>query len=255
MYQTIVIDDERHIADGLAKLVTHVDTRFEVFRCFYESRTAEQWLNEHLAQVDLIITDICMPGISGLELIERFSKDARRPRFIILSGFGEFEYARKAISYGVAAYLLKPVDTVELKKVLSEIAEGLDAVPGSDAAGALPDAATGLIRTLRQYILTHYRDFSVKKMSDDLSMNGEYLSRAFKRETGASVNAYLMEVRMKKAAELLRENCYMKVYEVCELVGYHDQIYFSKQFKKYYGILPKQYQQHGMQSVNEKVGS
>ena len=255
MYQTVVIDDERHIADGLAKLVAHVDTRFEVIRCFYESRTAEQWLNEHLDRIDLIITDICMPGKSGLELIEHFSEAAKRPRFIILSGFGEFEYARKAISYGVVAYLLKPVDTVELKKALNEIAGGLSDASGSDAAEAVPDAETGLIRTLRRYILTHYRDFSVKKMSDDLSMNGEYLSRAFKRATGASINVYLMEVRMKKAAELLRENCYMKVYEVCELVGYHDQIYFSKQFQKYYGVRPKQYQQHGMQSEIEKVDS
>ena len=252
MYRTIVIDDERHIADGLAKLIPHIDPRFEVIRAFYESRAALRWMETHIADIDLVVTDVCMPGMSGLELIEHFFEPGKPPRFIILSGFSEFDYARRAISYGVAAYLLKPVDTDELKKVLGEIAE---ASAGQAMKGTSSADETGLIRTLRQYILTHYCDFSVMKMAEDLSMNGEYLSRMFKRETGVSVNGFLMEVRMKKAAELLRENCFMKVYEVCELVGYHDQIYFSKQFKKYYGTLPKQYQQYGMELVDKKIGT
>lgn len=251
MYRTIVIDDERHIADGLAKLVSHLDARFEVSRSFYESRTAFEWIEEHIDEIDLIITDICMPGMSGLELIERFSRAGKRIRFIILSGFGEFEYARKAISYGVTAYLLKPVDSQELKKALNEIADSASAEPSR----AVPQSESGLIRSIRQYIRNHYEDFSVAQMSEELSMNGEYLSRVFKKETGTSVNGYLLEVRMEKAAQLLRENCSLKVYEVCEMVGYHDQIYFSKQFKRYFGVLPKLYQQHGNTSSDENIES
>ena len=76
-------------------------------------------------------------------------------------------------------------------------------------------------------------------------MNGDYLARLFRQETGKTIGEYLLEVRMEKAKELLARPG-IKVYEVCDIVGYEDRAFFSRQFRKICGVNPKEYQKFGM---------
>lgn len=240
MFNVIVIDDERHIADGLAKLITRVNDQFRVIHCFYNGTEAIEWLTENIGQVDLVVTDIHMPDVSGLDLVKKYQSRKNRPHFMILSGYNEFEYAQRAISYGVTAYLLKPVDTLELKETLNRISENVK--PREENAHVKRESR--MAARIREYVDKNYRDFDLGKLAEHLQMNRDYICRVFKRETGESINHYLYKTRMEKAARLLKENEFMKVYEISELVGYKDPIYFSRLFKKIYGKLPKEYQQY-----------
>lgn len=97
------------------------------------------------------------------------------------------------------------------------------------------------IAKVKEYIDENYAEnVSLKKMSEYVYISQSYLSFSFKEIVGVNFNDYITRVRMERAKELLATSGY-KVYEVCEMVGYRDKKYFSDLFKKYTGVLPKEW--------------
>jgi len=95
-------------------------------------------------------------------------------------------------------------------------------------------------RKIKNYIQTCYmNDISVEGISEMLQLNRRYLSRHFKKETGMTIQEYLLQVRMENAAELLKKG--VSVKEAAELCGYADPFNFSRMFKKTYGVSPSQW--------------
>lgn len=122
MIKVMIVDDEPYIRQGLKILINWEQHGFEI--CEEAANGTEAIKILEKTHIDLVITDIKMPGMDGLELIE-YTKEhiSKNVRFIILSGFYEFEYAKKAIKYDVADYVLKPVQREELLKVLEDYKE------------------------------------------------------------------------------------------------------------------------------------
>ena len=240
MIRTVVVDDEKRIARGIATLVEHLDPRFQVVKWFYDGQAAKSWFEEYPMEADLLITDITMPQISGLELAEFGKTRNRKLKCIILTGYEKFEFAKKAISIGVTEYLLKPVDSHELAKALDGIAVEIE------SAGAFREGeqVSMDVRHIKEFIQETYKNYSNALLAERMKMNGDYLARIFRTETGRTIGEYLLEVRMEKARELLARPG-IKVYEVCAMVGYEDRAFFSRQFKKIYGVNPKEYQKIG----------
>lgn len=116
MRKVLLADDEAVIVKGLSKLIDWAALEIEVVGEATDGWTAEQMILEK--QPDLVISDIRMPGLTGLELMERHKGGARGPKFIFVSGYEEFEYARQALSGGAVDYLLKPVSASELEKAV-----------------------------------------------------------------------------------------------------------------------------------------
>ncbi len=122
MIKVMIVDDEPYIRQGLKILINWEQYGFKICEEAANGKEAIRKLEE--ADVDLVITDIKMPGMDGLELIEYTREHlSKKIKFIILSGFYEFEYAKKAIKYDVADYILKPVQREELLKTLEEYKE------------------------------------------------------------------------------------------------------------------------------------
>jgi two-component system, response regulator YesN len=243
MWNVVVIDDEVRITNGLAKIIEHINSQYHVIQRFCDSEVAYRWLQTEYSSVDLLITDISMPRMTGLELVENIRVFAPRLPCIILTGYGEFEYAKKAITLGVIAFLLKPVDTEELAGVISRLMLNPQIVQTESIV--LRSALSREIRFLKNEIETNYQRFDINTIADQLLLNKEYLARLFKKEMGITIVTYLVDIRMQQARIFLSEPGKYKVYEVSELVGYKDQIYFSKLFKKKFGITPKDYQRYG----------
>jgi len=123
-YTLLIADDEPVIREGLAELVRKSGLPFQVRALASNGEKALEWLEkEHF---DLVITDIEMPGTDGLSLIGICRERGFSPRFIVLSGFDRFDYARSAYRYGVEDYLLKPVNREELYGILEKTAALLD---------------------------------------------------------------------------------------------------------------------------------
>lgn len=119
MYKVYLLDDEPFILEGLKYIVDWQNYGFEIVGF---ANNGEDGLKEILSMdIDLVITDIMMPKMTGLELIENLINSNYQTNFIVLSAFQEFEYAKKAISMGAQNYILKPIDTEELEKSIISI--------------------------------------------------------------------------------------------------------------------------------------
>lgn len=119
MHTVLIADDERMVRMNLRTLIERDSGGFRVVG---EAKDGEQALQECLEhEPDLIITDIRMPGIEGLELIRRLSERNLDAEFLVVSGYSDFQYAQKALRFGVADYLLKPIDPDYFHSVLDKV--------------------------------------------------------------------------------------------------------------------------------------
>lgn len=125
MFKVVLADDETIALEGLRTLTDWEELGFEICGACENGEEALSTVEE--CSPDLVITDIRMPGIDGLELIKQVRDlDIEQPIFIVLSGYGEFEYARTALRYGVRHYLLKPVIEAEWEKTIADITDELE---------------------------------------------------------------------------------------------------------------------------------
>ncbi|MGX7350746.1 hypothetical protein RU97_GL000540 [Enterococcus canis] len=121
MKKLLIIDDEEAIREGLRWIVDWEYYGYQDIRVAENGRKGLKEIREW--QPDLVITDIRMPEIDGLRMIEQAKEAGANFQAIILSGYSDFEYARKAIQLGFVSYLLKPVDEEELMALLDKIAQ------------------------------------------------------------------------------------------------------------------------------------
>lgn len=117
--RVLIVDDEFHIAMLIKKLIKWDEIGLECVNVVDNGERAYHIITEE--NPDIVITDIRMPKINGLDLISMTKKENDRIKFVVVSGYKEFEYAHKALQYGVNDYLLKPVNEEELNKVLQNI--------------------------------------------------------------------------------------------------------------------------------------
>ena len=195
MWNVVIVDDEIRIAEGLKKIITRMNNSYQVIEVFDDSEAAYQFLKENKHKVDLLITDICMPGFSGLELLEKVRKFHRSLPCIILTGYGEFEYAQKSIELGVVRYLLKPVDIEELTQTMENLIPHNNEVSSSTTCSNLSKE----VLFLKKEIEMDFRDFDMNAKAGILGLSKEYLYRQFRKEMDISVKEYLQNVRLEKA--------------------------------------------------------
>lgn len=124
MLKAIVIDDEKSIREGLSGLIEYLDKEWTVVGVYGSAIEAEPAILQE--KPHLVICDVQMPSVGGLDLIESVHNRLPETHFSILSGYSEFEYARRALRVGVADYLLKPVDWNQLKELLSKVKNKVD---------------------------------------------------------------------------------------------------------------------------------
>lgn len=125
MYKVLLVDDEPMIREGLRTLISWDELGFQVVDTAANGHDALQKCSE--IKPDLLIADIRMPGMSGLELIQSIRSLDLQMHIMILSGYADFEYAKQAIAQRIDGYLLKPVDEDELIGYLVKLREQLDA--------------------------------------------------------------------------------------------------------------------------------
>lgn len=130
MYKLMIIDDEPVVRAGLKLLIPWSDYNFELCAEGVDGKDGLKKLLEH--SPDLVLVDLKMPGMTGIELIREAKKQKFMGKFIILTGHSDFEFAKSAISLGVRAYLLKPIDENELRENVIELLAELEAKKNLD---------------------------------------------------------------------------------------------------------------------------
>ncbi|MCD1261174.1 response regulator [Paenibacillus athensensis] len=124
MRQLMIIDDNSVLADDLAHMLPWSTLGIEAVHTAYSAQEALELLSLH--SIDVVVTDIRMPGMSGLELIGEIRKSGKRTRCILLSGYADFEYAQMAVQLQSSDYLLKPVADEDLLAAVQRALDDLD---------------------------------------------------------------------------------------------------------------------------------
>ena len=191
---------------------------------------------------DIILTDIMMPGMDGFELIEWIKANSYNCEVIILTAYGTFEYARKALDYGVTGYLLKPINEAELKELINKAIYNIS--QNSKQADHINAVNYSLpVRLACEYIEKNFQEnINLNKISNYVSLSKNYFCNIFKKETGITIWDYLIRIRMEEAKRMLLET-EQKTYEISERVGYDDPSYFGRLFKKYTGFTPMEFRE------------
>lgn len=124
MYKVMLVDDEVWVLRGLEGIIDWHKMGFKIVGKFTNAKDALDKLKE--SDVDVLITDIRMGGISGLELMKMALEVKSGIKFVVVSGYSEFTYAKKALQLGALDYLLKPITEEELKKVLIKVKKEIE---------------------------------------------------------------------------------------------------------------------------------
>lgn len=237
----LIVDDETYMVEYMKNLVDWKACGFDQVLTAKGGGLARDLLAKY--RPELLITDIKMPKITGLDLSRLIDENRYQTRVIIISGYSDFEYAKQALRYRVSEYLVKPVLREDLEEALERI------LPGSAKGGERGESEEqgpsrdkyAAVSSVKAYIHENYsQDLSLDALGDAVNLHPVYLSRIFKEVTDVNLSAYIADVRMQKAAKLLDETD-LKVHEVMDKLGYRKRQHFTKLFKEKYGMTPKEY--------------
>lgn len=232
----VVLDDEPKIRKGLEKLISESFGHKHSVYGFEDSLAALEFLKNN--RVDLVITDIKMPNLSGLQLIEAIRKLEQPVEIAILSGYSDFAIAQQAINFKVSRYFTKPTDPDELLAFIEELDRSRDNKVGT--SGGYQGKNLMILKCLDYIARNYHTKFNLNDMAAELYITPTYLSQLFKKETGENLSDYVVSFRMAKAKEYLGKLKY-SIAEVAGMVGYQDSGYFSNTFRKIYGMTPHEF--------------
>lgn len=238
MYQLLIADDEYEIRTGLANYFPWTEMGFEVAGTCEDGLQVLTFLESHIVHV--LLCDIRMPMMNGLELARTLCEKKSSVKIIFLSGYKDFEYVRQALIYGARDYIAKPTKYAELTEVFHKLKLELDAQYLIKEEETIPDKDLYTIRKIKQMIEKNYATVTLESISHAVYLNPSYISKLFKQKTNKNFFDYVTEVRMLKAVSLLQD-MEQKTYEISELVGYSNPKNFTRAFKKYYHMTPSDY--------------
>ena len=249
MYKLIIVDDDAGVSNNLGNFFPWEENGFKLVETFYDGYSAYNFLQHN--HVDLVLSDIKMPSMNGIELARRLFNENRKEVIVFISAYKDFEFAQKAIEYGVSYYFLKPFTYNEIRQKIGAIKTILQERKGGTNEEVPKSICDIRITKIKQYIKENCKIVDLTSIAEYIQMNPSYLSRYFKEKTGDNIFAYITCVRMQEALILLQNEERKNIYEIGECVGYNNAVSFSKTFTKHYGITPAEYRRNFNQIHSE----
>lgn len=265
MYSLLIVDDEREERDGVEFFIRR--RAFPItLRKASNGREALRLLEEGPA--DILLTDIKMPLMNGLELCAAAREKYPAIVLIILSAYGDYEYTRRAIQVRVDDYILKPVAAEDFCRAIenavrllddrrrqssSAFVKAVETVGSSEYRrqrlqedGAACDAQERrIVAEVLRLVEEHYQqDIGLEWVAQKVGLSAGYLSGLFKQAVGKGFIQVLTTYRMEKARQLLVDSN-LRIAEICAAVGYNNPSYFCLLFKKYFGVTANQMRERG----------
>ncbi|MCG1021532.1 response regulator transcription factor [Sutcliffiella horikoshii] len=245
--KAIIIDDEKHVRDGLQLLADWKGNGIDKVYEAGDGDEAIRLIKEH--RPEIIFTDMQMPKRDGISLLKWIAESELTSITIVVSGYDDYTFMRNAITYKSFDYILKPIDPDLLNETLERAVKkwkeealvrrslgSVETIPAVSGIG-VPSS----MEKIEEYLRANYQqDITLQEIADRFYLSREHISRKFKQEYHETITDYVTRIRMEKAKELLA-NPRSKIYEIAYHIGYHNEKYFSKVFKKFYGVTPNEY--------------
>lgn len=232
--KVLLVEDEKKIREGIKIILEEVIHGYKVL---WEADNGERALDILGIEVpELVITDIRMPKMNGIDFIGLLSEKHPNIPVIVISGYDDYAYVREALKLGVKDYLLKPISPQELASILNNIFNSKFNThkTGEKDSELIIDEIKLLIDNNLE------RKLSLNFISNILGLHPNYISNLFSNHTKSKLSDYIAEKRILKAGDLL-QNTNLKIYDIANLTGYSNAKYFSSVFKKYMKQTPHEY--------------
>ena len=267
MLKALIVDDEGIERRGIAMLIQKLMLPYET-RDAANGADALELLRAQ--RFDVLLTDIRMPFMDGLQLAHEARRLYPELVIIIFSAYADFRNAQQAFRENVYRYLLKPVDVLEFKQVMADVARKIekgredsdrltrlereilsykrgqtppadgDRAAGADDEGGASPVTHAVSQVLRIIHEEYGERLGLSEVADRVYLNPSYLSTFFRREVGESFVRYLNNYRLDRAAEALRAGN-RPVSEISRAVGFTGDSYFIMLFRDRFGCTPQQY--------------
>lgn len=272
MYKILIVEDELIERTVLKKTL---QKKFGEISEILDAENARDALNIFRnTDIQIVILDIEMPGMKGIELAEILRKEKNGFYIIFLTAYDKFEYAKRAVAVHAMEYLLKPYSDREIISVVDEALHMLqmDTNDPEAKSNSLLDGSYSkqeniemnnkeeyiecedgslkrlnvLVSMVEEYLRANYKkDISMQDAAHVVNYSEPYFCKMFKQQYGLSFTAYLMEYRVEEAKKLLRQPA-ANVKEIGQRVGYPDSTYFARVFRRVTGESPTEYRQRCM---------
>lgn len=252
IYKVVIVDDEPIISEGLKKVIDWNEFNCRVVATADSARAGAETIRQEKPHI--LITDIKMPGNDGLYMLAGLKSEFPDMQVTVLTGYGDFEYAQRAIRLGICSFLLKPSKMDELTEALREMTRRLDEIYEShrseeveelsqlDLCSEEPsDSNSFIVRRALMVLEESCSDkISLSEVAERCYVSQWHLSKLLNKTTGKSFYDLLNEIRIKKAKELLCDPK-LRISDISDMVGYSDVSHFSRVFKKETGFSANEY--------------
>lgn len=246
MYRLLIVDDEPKILEGIKLILNWKDY------CIDQITTATSYDEAIEKAIEfkphIGIFDVCINDARGYDIIEKLNAFALPTKYIMVSGYDEFEYARRAIRAGAKDYLMKPISQKDLRRAVEKIiVEDFGGTIGRKAFDAdVVDPVLGVeyssLSNLTSKVIlivkgSYNKNINLKVIADKFKMNSNYLGQIFLKETHMKFSEYLMAYRLILAKEQIQSSS-EKICCIASQVGYTNMNYFYTHFRTYFGESP-----------------
>ena len=272
MYKVIIVDDEPIIVEGLQKGIEWEKWNCEIVGTGSSGMEGLELVKK--LEPDILISDISMANMDGLAMVAAIKSEHPNVEVCLLTGFRNFEYAQQAIKLGVTRFLLKPSKIDELEEAIDAMIKNLQSKGKTgesdldniwdcqnsdekylyntfikerlnqhedDSKIRFNDANSYIIKKAIIYMYNNYvQKLSLLDVADHCYISSWHLSKLLNQYTGKGFFEIVNRIRIDKAKELLKGST-AKIQEISDMVGFQDLTHFSRIFKNYEGILPKDY--------------
>lgn len=181
LYKVAVADDESMIRRGICNFIDWKRMGYQIVADFEDGKELLEYVRHH--EVDVVMTDIRMAEVGGLEVAKEISENEWNIKVVIISGYKEFEYARQALTYNVANYILKPIQIDEIEKTFSQIYNQLQQEENVE------NQKKGLEEDVRELLPELQEQFWLRVLLGGLRHGGNFIQKKDFLELSFDMNA------------------------------------------------------------------
>ncbi len=251
MWKVVLVEDEPRALEMIQHLIVWEQYGFTIVGTFEDG--AEAFNELDVLEPDLIISDIMMPMMTGLDLLIQVREKGMDCKFVMLTCMTDFEFAQQALEFGASGYLLKlslvpTVLTKMLEKVSKELSaqykvKRLEHLTDGDKQTFATEGHSNLtdhheVNWMIQHIFEHYsEDITLNALAKMVNMDASYVSDLFKKKTGHTMTHFLQKIRVEASIRYLIDT-QLTIQQIAEKCGFANDNYYIKVFKHWTGKTP-----------------
>lgn len=241
MYGVYIVDDEKPIVSKLVGAIPWLENGFEVIGYTTSAQTALAEIIEK--RPDVVFSDLKMPGLDGIKLIQLLKERGVAAEFVMLSAFDEFQAVRSFFLMEGFDYILKPLDQNAAALVLEKLGRKLAHRHHQTPSVQFVPSQSQSFDDLVKYVIEHFnKKHTLQDLSSRFNMNQTYICDLFAKQYESTLTMFVTNLRMREAGRLILENN-VPLKEIAIFCGYPSYHQFCKAFKLYFGKAPSQYRE------------